>query len=225
MSAPPARKRCVYPYPSGEPLKSARAFQLVLAAWLLLPCCGHLVFAQETIVAIRHAEKPPEGLGQLECKGLNRALALPKVLIPRFGKPAAIFAPNPGIEVNEGGGHKYSYVRPLVTIEPTAIQLGLPVNAEIGYRNISALKAAVTAPEYQHDLVFIAWEHGMLNQFAKEMLTSYGLNPDEVPPWPESDFDRIYIFRIQRVGEQPKLTFKVERQGLTKKLANTCPTG
>ncbi len=40
----------------------------------------------ETIVCVRHGEKPKGGLGQLNCKGLNRALALPKVLIGKLRK-------------------------------------------------------------------------------------------------------------------------------------------
>jgi len=39
----------------------------------------------ETIVLIRHGEKPAGGLGQLSCKGLNRSLALPSLLIGRYG--------------------------------------------------------------------------------------------------------------------------------------------
>ena len=41
---------------------------------------------------LRHGEKPLLGLGQLTCKGLNRALALPQVLLAKFGKPSFIFA-------------------------------------------------------------------------------------------------------------------------------------
>ena len=40
----------------------------------------------ETIVCIRHGEKPLLGLGQLTCKGLNRALALPQVLLANAWK-------------------------------------------------------------------------------------------------------------------------------------------
>ena len=36
--------------------------------------------AAETIVFVRHGEKPEAGLGQLNCQGLNRALALPSVI-------------------------------------------------------------------------------------------------------------------------------------------------
>ena len=91
--------------------------------------------SDETIVVLRHGEKPPGGLGQINCKGLNRSLALPKVLIGRFGRANAIFAPNPAVQMRENSlsANMYSYVRPLATIEPTAIALGLPVNTQLGF--------------------------------------------------------------------------------------------
>lgn len=194
------------------------------AVILLLLFGAHVLVAQETIVAIRHAEKPSGGLGQLTCKGLNRALALPKVLIPRFGKPDAIYAPDPAVQVNDGSDNRYSYVRPLVTIEPTAIALGMPVNAQIGFTDIAGLQSAVTAPKYANALVFVAWEHGMLNRFARQMLKSYGDNPSAVPAWPNNDYDRIYIFKIASDHGKPQLVFNVEHEGLNGSLSNTCPT-
>src|SRR5260370_42545878 len=100
------------------------------------------VLAEERIVFVRHGEKPPQGLGQLDCKGLNRALALPAVIAKGFGKPAAIFAPNPA-DRKTGEGDAYDYVRPLATIEPTAVAFGLPVNAGIGFSDAKALGAAL----------------------------------------------------------------------------------
>ncbi|MGA7525376.1 MAG: hypothetical protein WBW84_23200 [Acidobacteriaceae bacterium] len=199
--------------------RRASAAWLPLVLFLLaIPLC-----AQETIVAIRHAEKPPGGLGQLDCKGLNRALALPKVLIGRFGRPDAIFAPDPADQVNDRSKTLYSYVRPLITIEPTAIALGMPVNAQIGFRDIAQLQAAVTAPAYAHALVFVSWEHIMLNQFAQQMLRSYGDNPSLAPDWPNSDYDRIYVFRITHQGSKPELTFKIEHENLNDSLSDVCP--
>src|SRR6202021_4154268 len=114
---------------------------LLNALWLLLSLgCAQ---AQEPIVAIRHAEKPASSLGQLTCKGLNRALALPKVLIPRYGKPDRIYAPDPGARVGHLGNLSYSYVRPLMTIEPTAIQLAMPVKALTGFKVLGQLKKEV----------------------------------------------------------------------------------
>ncbi len=80
---------------------------------------------EETIVLIRHGEKPAGGLGQLNCQGLNRSLALPRVLIAKFGKPAFIFAPNPQQEANENG-QRYDYIRPLATIEPRRFNSASP---------------------------------------------------------------------------------------------------
>ena len=194
---------------------------LVLAAGVLIGT--HRVAGQETIIAIRHGEKPPAGLGQLDCQGLNRALALPKVLVPRFGRPDAIFAPDPAQVVNDRSSQDYSYVRPLITIEPTAIELGMPVNAQIGFKDIAKLQAAVTAPQYAHARIYIAWEHGLLNRFAQQMLTSYGDNPAVVPDWPNSDYDRIYVFTITQDQGKPKLDFKIEHEGLDGKLSDTCP--
>ena len=81
--------------------------------------------AVETILLVRHGEKPDKGLGQLDCQGLNRALALPPIIAKTFGRPSAIFAPDPSQQM-EDDGVSYDYVRPLATIEPTAIFLGCP---------------------------------------------------------------------------------------------------
>ncbi len=127
-----------------EPMRKPARFLLNALCLLLSIHCAH---AQETIVAIRHAEKPPASLGQLTCKGLNRALALPKVLIPRYWKPDRIYAPDPGTRIGRLGNLDYSYVRPLMTIEPTAIQLGMPVNALIGFKNVGQLRKELVTPE------------------------------------------------------------------------------
>lgn len=187
---------------------------------------GSSVTGTETIVVMRHGEKPPGGRGQLSCKGLNRALALPKVLTGRFGRADAIFAPNPAVTMKEGAlaTTKYSYVRPLATIEPTAIALGLPVHTQIGFPEIDALQAAVTAPEYANSTVFIAWEHKYARDFARQMLGSYGLDRGEAPPWDSDDYETLYVFRITRAaGKAPAMTFRVEQEGLSGSLADTCP--
>lgn len=59
--------------------------------------------AVETIVLVRDGEKPDKGLGQLDCQGLNRALALPPVIAKIFGRPSAIFAPDPSQQKQDDG--------------------------------------------------------------------------------------------------------------------------
>ena len=195
----------------------------LLAGFFFLFLLINSALGQETIVAIRHAEKPPTSLGQLTCRGLNRALALPKVLIPRYGKPDRIYAPDPGTHVGQLGNLSYSYVRPLMTIEPIAIQLEMPVNALIGFKNVGQLRKELLAPENANSVIYLAWEHNYLNEFAKRMLKAYGKDPSAVPDWPNEEYDRIYVFRIKNDKGKKELTFSVEQQGLNGSLSDTCP--
>jgi len=180
----------------------------------------------ETIVLLRHGEKPAGGLGQLSCKGLNRSLALPSLLIGRYGKPDYIYASNPSVEMNDG--HilpTYSYVRPLATIEPTAIRLGMPVNTQIGYDQIGKLQRELLQPEYARSLIFVVWEHVKLREFAQEVLKSYGTGSTEVPDWPNSDYETIYVFHVARSGwnDAPRVTLEIQKEDLGDTLKDTCP--
>jgi hypothetical protein len=184
--------------------------------------------SSETIVVLRHGDKAIGGLGQLNCMGLNRSLALPKLLIERFGRADAIFAPNPADRIRENSfsTQSYSYVRPLATIEPTAIQLGLPVNTQLSFTDIAGLQAAVTAPAYANSTIFIAWEHKYAYDFARQMLRAHGLDPSQVPAWPSNDFETMYVFHITRTGgtDVPAMTFAVQKEGLEGSLSATCPS-
>jgi hypothetical protein len=184
--------------------------------------------SNETIVVLRHGEKAIDGLGQLNCTGLNRSLALPKVLIGRFGRAHAIFSPSPAYQMKESalsGKSYYSYVRPLATIEPTAIQLGLPVDTQLPFKDIAGLQDAVTAPAYANSTIFIAWEHKYAYDFARQMLHAYGLDRSQVPPWPSDDFDTMYVFHIIRAaGAAPTMTFAVQQEGLSGSLSAACPS-
>jgi hypothetical protein len=173
---------------------------------------------------IRHGEKPSGGLGQLTCKGLNRALALPPLLIGRYGKPDFIFAPNPSVMVSDHSSNGYSYVRPLATIEPTAISLGLPVNTQIAFDRIDLLQQALLQPAFEDSKIFVAWEHAKLRDFAVQMLKQYGTGRVDVPDWPGSDYETIYVFHIKRSGQgAPQATLEIEQEGLSKSLSEACP--
>ena len=186
---------------------------------------AHLLLASpqvETIVCIRHGEKPAGGLGNLDVQGLHRALALPAVLLAHYGKPAYIFAPDPGAdEVDEGpaapGGkkEKVGYVRPLLTIGPTAIRYGLPINTSCGFKHIRRLEHELDNPRYRGALIFIAWEHRQAEQFMRNVLRDHGGNPATVPFWAHNDFDSIYVARISRDGKgAATVAFRVDHEGL-----------
>jgi hypothetical protein len=174
----------------------------------------------ETLVCIRHGEKPPGSLGQLSCRGLNRALALPDVLLKKYGRPQFIFAPNPTQKIDGVPG--YYYVRPLMTIEPTAIRCGLPVNTEFGYLEIHSLEKELQKPPYQNATVFVAWEHNLLDIFVKDMVKENGGNAAGVPSWSGKDYDSIYVIRITRSGDHSTVSFTIDHEGLNN-LSDNCP--
>ena len=175
--------------------------------------------AVETIVCIRHGEKPPAGLGQLTCRGLNRALALPKVLLDKYGSPQFIFAPNPAQKSENG---TYNYVRPLMTIEPTAIRCGLPVNTQFGFTEIQGLEGELDRQPYTNATIFIAWEHGLLDNFARDMVGKYGGDPKQVPPWPGKDFDTIFVLKITHAEGRNSVVFAIDHENLND-LSDACP--
>ncbi len=176
---------------------------------------------KETLVLIRHGEKPSDGLGQLSCQGLNRSLALPRVLAAKFGKPDFIFAPDPRQQTTDKGT-LYNYVRPLATIEPTAIQFGLPVNTQFGFRDIDNLRQELTQTKYDGALVFVAWEHSLLVNLVKDLVAQGGGERSSVPEWGHDDFDSVYIVKLARVEGRLSVSFTRDKEGLDNQGAK-CP--
>jgi len=187
-------------------------FAILSQAWAPIAFAAE-VEANETIVLVRHGEKPSEGLGQLNCQGLNRALALPAVVQKMFGKPAAIFAPNPSAQKSDDG-KLYDYVRPLATIEPTAIAFGLPIHSDIGQADIAALQKQLERPVYQNALVLVGWEHREIAKLARALVEAHGGDPQKVPAWKDSDFDGIYVLNIRWSGSASRINFEQKREGL-----------
>jgi hypothetical protein len=188
----------------------------VLGCSVLL--AGAAARADVKLVMFRHAEKPAAGLGQLSCQGLNRALALPGVLLAAYGQPAALYAPNPGV-AKDDKGVSYNYLRPLATIEPTAIRAGLPVNTAWGWNDIADLQDELLKPTHDGQTLYVAWEHHELQDLARAILKKRGGDPGLVGKWHDSDFDTVYVMTLQTRGGT---TFKAEKEGLDNQ-STACP--
>jgi hypothetical protein len=150
--------------------------------------------AEQTIVFLRHAEKPAAGLGQLSCQGANRAARLPRVLDSMFGKPDWLYAPNPNVKIADPGGSFY-YVRPLATIEPTAIINGISVNTKYGYNETAGLQSLLITPRKANDTIFVVWEHENLVKAVQSIMDAYGRGV-KVPAWVTGDYDSLYVVRV-----------------------------
>ncbi len=190
--------------------KSLGMLVTALAFILMMPAAS----ADQTIVFLRHGEKPALGLGQLNCQGLNRALALPRVLQAKFGTPTAIYAPDPGSTAKDKGV-EYNYVRPLATIEPTAIRLGMPVNTSFGLQQIQQLEQELLKPANSSATVYVAWEHNLAQQAAQQLVAAAGGKAQQVPAWADDDYDSLYVLRVKwQNGKPVSVNFEKEAEGL-----------
>jgi len=175
--------------------------------------------ADSTIVILRHGEKPAAGLGQLDCQGLNRSLALAPLLQQRYGTPTAIYAPNPAI-LKKDHGIEYAYIRPLATIEPYAIRMAQPVNLHWGMEDVDGLADHLTKVQGTH---IVAWEHHLAAKLARKLVKELGGDEKAVPKWADDDFDSLYVIRVKEDSTK-KVEFSHEQEGLNK-LPQACPAG
>jgi hypothetical protein len=210
------RFRCIF---IGLVFLSAALFQL--DAQESSAKADNSVPATETIIFVRHGEKPPKEDGQLTCQGLNRALALPKILIERYGNAQFIYAPDPAKKIR-GDGVEYSYTRALATIEPTAVLLGLPIETKFGYKEIDSLQKELLSPRYQRSVIFVVWEHLKLNELVKNILSSLDADPSIVPDWTNDDYDSIYVVKIRSTQADRSVAFQHDYEGLNG-LSTECP--
>jgi hypothetical protein len=176
--------------------------------------------AEQTIVFFRHGEKPSGGYGQLTCQGLNRALALPDVLLAKFGKPSWAYAPDPTVKLSESAG-SFFYVRPLATLEPTAIRAGLSVNTGYGYNNVSGLRSVLIRSTKANSTIFVAWEHAYLVKIVQSIMDAYG-GGARVPAWTTGDYDSLYVVHVNYTASGINARFDLDREGLNG-LPSTCP--
>jgi hypothetical protein len=179
----------------------------------------------QTLVFLRHAEKPEGGLGQLNCQGLNRAIDLATLLPEKFGNANYVFAANPTRNVEEGElDNSYSYIRPLMTISPSAIKLGLPVNINFSANDTSDLADELLHDKYHNSVIYTAWSHGylpeLINKVAEEAV---GKKQNIIDDWESNDYDSLYVLTLTWHNGKASVQSHAYKQGLNNG-SQTCPT-
>jgi hypothetical protein len=179
----------------------------------------------QTLVFLRHGEKPDGGLGQLNCQGLNRAIDLSTLLPEKFGKADYVFAANPTRNVEEGEfDNSYSYIRPLMTISPSAIKLGLPVNINFSANDTGDLADELLHDKYHNSVIYTAWSHGYLPELINKVAgDATGKKTTITEDWESSDYDSLYVLTLTWHNGKASLQSHVYKQGLDNG-AETCPT-
>ena len=194
---------------------------LLIAGAISLAVHADKVFARpidgvQTLVFMRHAEKPADGLGQLNCQGLNRAIDLATLLPQRYGKADYVFAADPSRQVEEGADDDaYSYVRPLMTINPSAIKLGLPINLEYSANDTRALANELTDDKYHSSTIYTAWSHGYLPELINSVASkALGEKTTLTEDWSGNDFDSLYVLTLTWKDGKATLLSRIDKQGL-----------
>lgn len=150
---------------------------------LLLVACGSFTTGScqkaggLKIVIIRHGEKPADG-DNLNCQGLNRSLALPKVLYSKFGIASAIYVP----EIN--GGDQTKSGRMFQTITPYAVKYNLQINSSYDEDEYKKIAREVYN---RSGTVIMVWEHKAMPHLARALGVSEDMD------WRGNDFDTIWI--------------------------------
>ena len=202
-------------------MRSFHSTRLFVRLFLALIAAPLTARADQTIVFLRHGEKPSAGLGQLTCQGLNRALALPSVLLGRFGTPDFVYAANPEGKITDSTG-SYYYVRPMATIEPTAIRAARSINSHFWYNDIPGIESVLIRSSKANTTIFVAWEHDYLVQIVQDLMNKYG-GGVPVPAWTTGDFDTLYLVHVKYNADGTiSATFQQETEGLNG-LSTTCP--
>ncbi|WLG52787.1 histidine phosphatase family protein [Pseudomonas sp. FP1742] len=170
----------------------------------------------QTLVFLRHAEKPAGGLGQLNCQGLNRSIDLATLLPEKFGKANYVFAANPTRNVEEGElDNSYSYIRPLMTINPSAIKLGLPVNIEFAANDTSDLADELLRDKYHNSIIYTAWSHGYLPELINKVAgEAVGSKQNIANDWASNDYDSLYVLTLTWHNGKASLQSHSYKQGL-----------
>jgi hypothetical protein len=198
-----------------------RSSCVLLFFFLLFVGAAMPAHAEQTIVFLRHGEKPASGLGQLTCQGLNRSLALPDVLLAKYGTPDYLYAPNPAVKIADPGG-SFFYVRPLATIEPTAVRTGVSINTGYGYTDIASLQQLLIKSSKANTTIFVAWEHTYLVKIVQNIMNQYG-GGVTVPAWTTGDYDSLYVLTVNYTSSGITAQFHRDTEGLNGQ-PTACPS-
>ena len=164
------------------------ALLLIFSALLFSPCYGYFTpdpaSSHLKVVIIRHGEKPANG-DNLSCQGQNRAIALPAILYNKFGVPDFTYVPTIST------GKQTNHARMFQTVTPFAIQYNLTVNSKYDEKDVMGVAAEILK---KNGTVLLVWEHSVINSIAE------ALGVKNVKPWPDDDFDSIWIITISKSG-------------------------
>jgi len=145
------------------------------------------------VVIIRHGEKPDSGLN-LTCRGYNRSLALPDVIVPLFGIPKFVYVPIIRI------GKTTNSVRMYQTVIPLVVRYDIDVNSKHAETDSIYLAEDILK---RQGTVLVVWNSTALPSIARNL----GIKNRDVK-WDRLDYDTIWVIDFIRKGNgklEPRL--------------------
>ncbi len=161
--------------------------------------------AGDTIMLIRHAEKPPgkgpphgitadgiESAGSLTVAGWTRAGALVRLFAPAAGdppaglyRPGALWAADPRGDAGQ---------RPLQTVAPLAALLGLTVDIRFDKFQVDVLAAALAETS---GIALVSWQHEEI----PAIVAAFGsVSPAPPRNWPDARYDLVWALTRTDAG-------------------------
>ena len=149
--------------------------------------------ADNTVLIIRHSEKPEVGTG-LTPIGEARAQLYIKYFQPFQEEGLSV-----PVDCLYAGADSQSSIRPRLTLEPLSKATGLPLHLKVGTKDSEALVLQLkTEAHGRHPL--IAWRHGEI----PALLRAFGASPEKLLPdgkWPDDVFDWVILLTTGPDGQ------------------------
>ncbi len=152
---------------------------------------AHDHLAGNTVLIVRHAEKPPLGR-ELTPTGEARAGAY-----IHYFEPFHDAGLNLRVNALYAGADSADSIRPRLTLEPLSRATGLPLDSTVSTKDPAALVALLRMqPHGNHPLV--AWRHGSI----PALLAAFGASPDLIPggKWPNDTYDWVIVLTFDSAG-------------------------
>jgi hypothetical protein len=151
--------------------------------------------ANNTVLIIRHSEKPDAGTG-LNAAGEARARLYTKYFQPFQEEGLSI-----QVDSLYAGADSKNSLRPRLTLEPLSKSSGMPLHASIGTKDSELLVQELKTESHGQNPL-IAWRHSEI----PTLLRAFGASPEKLLPngkWPDEVFDWVVVLNI---GPNGKLT-------------------
>jgi hypothetical protein len=166
---------------------------LCIAASSLLAQSAQNYLANNTVLIVRHAEKPVEGTG-LTPMGEARAQLYVKYFEPFQEQGLSI-----RVDSLYAGADSKKSMRPRLTLEPLSKATGLPLHDKVGTKASEALVLELRNESHGRRPL-ISWRHSEI----PALLAAFGGSPEKLLPngkWPDNVFDWVIVLTTGPDGQ------------------------